>query len=59
MNCLKCRDTGVIAKVDGDIPCTCPAGDVAIFRYVSHGVPTEITGKELKKLLDEEQDAAA
>lgn len=37
--CAKCGDTGVIETGNNDLPCNCPAGDMALFN-TCEGVKT-------------------
>lgn len=48
--CLDCNDTGVIETGNNDFPCSCPAGDKAIFNDAQRG---RVTGKELKEEYEE------
>jgi hypothetical protein len=45
--CKKCGDTGVIDTGNNDLPCSCPAGDKAIFNTMDG----QQTGAEIKKEL--------
>jgi hypothetical protein len=47
MNCTECNDTGVIETGNNDLPCSCPAGDVAMFNVAGKSKPVE--GKVVKE----------
>ena len=46
-HCNKCNDTGVIETGNNDLPCSCPAGDTALFNET--GVRGPITGRQVKR----------
>ena len=45
--CEKCDGTGVIETGNNDLPCSCPAGDKALFNHT--GVSGQVTGAEIKR----------
>lgn len=46
--CTRCNDTGVIETGNNDLPCTCSAGDTALFNIAQvSGRP--VTGAEVKR----------
>jgi len=45
--CGKCMDTGVIETGNNDLPCDCPAGDLALFNVTK--VVGPVTGVEIKR----------
>lgn len=45
--CQICNGTGVIATGNNDIPCDCPAGDIALFNRAN--VDGKITGAEFRR----------
>ncbi len=47
MPCPKCNDTGVIDTGNNDLPCSCPAGDAALFNQA--GVDGHVTGREVRR----------
>lgn len=46
-SCGKCMDTGVIETGNNDLPCDCPAGDLALFNVTK--VVGPVTGGEIKR----------
>ena len=47
VSCSRCRDTGIIDTGNNELPCDCPAGDVASFNLC--GVEGNVTGAEMKR----------
>jgi hypothetical protein len=45
--CNKCNDTGVWKTGNNDLPCSCPAGDTALFNEASVRGP--VTGAEIRR----------
>jgi len=45
--CLQCNDSGVVDTGNNDLPCDCPAGDVALFNEA--GVEDLVTGAEIRE----------
>lgn len=45
--CSRCKDTGVIETGNNDLPCTCLAGDTALFNQA--GVRGQVTGAEIRR----------
>jgi hypothetical protein len=45
--CPKCNDMGTIETGNNDLPCDCPAGDMALFNQA--GVIGQVTGKEIRR----------
>lgn len=45
--CNRCGDSGVIETGNNDLPCDCPAGDVALFNQA--GVVGPVTGAEIRR----------
>lgn len=43
--CKECDGTGVIETGNNDLPCSCPAGDKAVFNVAGRGT---VSGKSLK-----------
>lgn len=46
MACETCGDTGVIETGNNDLPCSCPAGDKALFNVAGAAKP--VTGQEVR-----------
>lgn len=49
VTCMSCKGTGVIETGNNDLPCTCPAGDRALFYVVGSSEP--MTGFEMRARL--------
>lgn len=45
--CKICNGTGVDETGNNDLPCSCPAGETALFNVC--GVKGEVTGAEMKR----------
>lgn len=46
MTCPECNNTGVIETGNNDFPCSCPAGDRAVFNVAGKG---QMTGAEINQ----------
>ena len=50
--CNLCKDTGVIVTGNNDLPCTCEAGDTALFNQTGKDGKLEtVPGSQVKKEL--------
>ncbi len=51
MNCERCNDTGIYETGNNDEPCTCPAGDTALFSVCVPGIKGAqlMRGAELRR----------
>jgi len=47
--CKRCNDTGVYETGNNDFPCSCQAGDTAIFNCAEAGGSVQKTGKQLRE----------